>query len=1240
MSNTAERTDLLREQLAIPNPVWRRLTKELRQHSVASCAAVVGGLLTVPRFAPYGVRLETLAHLVVAYSRGRRPLSRKRARRWLGRILAESEAARMEDPPEDVFVSNVHTPQGNYRLFPGGWESAHSNLQQLLDSLLLQSDSGYWVAITEPVESLLRLSDAIADRAGVARWEAPASTTLARPFSRLPNLRSLGHRVSFSSADLIALGIKLADLRPFILPDSEWSSLRQDRIVESALTRRPLIQAEGLVIGVLPTAISVAARHYLLAQAADCGRLKEVESTLSAWQEALLFREILPRVETVQRSVPQPDRVPFGDHRVTIAQVPLDVAAVALVGLVHDDLADILENGLNSMMQLPRQFQQGFVDRVEVLAREHDLVLGCIVLGGLGRGASVPVPSLPSHSSLSVIHLADFETFALVDDASFLRLAKLIQHEDWLHSQGVAVMNYSGVLNLMAYWTTEGYSLVPDDCYLPETTGRILIPSDCLRDLRISARVNRDQHSVRAPDTDDQFVTVERLTPHVFFPSQAQRPIYVALEPLDAGYLAGIVERQDLKIWVLTSRHDLPTILRHQLYGIWESLLKWLDRAADFLPTVENQMQIATVRIRFENPEAWLRQLSRGSKAALATPIMDVGSSEITVRLPPGFLRLLDRTANDGERSLLTTVISGLTTTIIGTSEIESDEIARRVVDQVMEERSAREIHLFQSRGPTDHLPNPPGPVPRLIQPEDVSVARLGLAWGCLEQKGKSRTVEGDDAQQLLHCCVDELWHRIHKRLLILDRLSIIKLAMQNLEAIYRERQQWRLTARAMLAINETQENALPIAAGRERKRTIAAVSFRVLIEMAAASGNRGKGRSAGWAELDRLSALISTLLGLASHSDAIRGDLAPQMVSVTEAGRLYFDRQYVDIMLRPYSRHLFDREYLQNASNYEQYRRPATVHSEMLRSNDEFSTAFKEEFDVSLEGLLEVVGALLDLAADEEELVVRFPRATLQRRVCRARGLPRNEVANALRFLTLPSRNRWDSAPKGYSNADWYPWRFRRRLSISLAPLVALGNRSSDNIIFGANQLVVSVSYRLDGLENGYFPAKHFTTSAMQKYVGDTRRRNGHAFTLEVADLLTTLNWHVETNVEMSSLGAPAELGDIDVVAWRRDSPRLYIIECKSLIPRGNTYEVVEELLAFKGKAKDRLGRHVSRVQWLVDNTEALSRYHAGEGERLELSPLFVTNRAVPMRYINALPIPSEEFLTIDELRESMADD
>ena len=1225
---------MLKQQLNLPKATWRQLKRELRQTDPASCAAAVGGLLTVPRFATYDVRLETLAHLAVAYARGRRPLSSRRALHWLDGILADSTAFSMEEPPEDVFVSNVHTPSGNCRLFDGQWDSAHAYLQQLLDCVPRQPDSRSSEAIAEPIRQLLRLSDAIAERSGLPRWTPPSDPSLSRTFSSLPNLESLGRRVSFSRDDLRSLNIQPTVLDAFVLPREDWSATQTARIVESDLTRRPLLRIDDTIICVLPSTISISARHYVLAAAAQLGCLDELAARLRTLQETLLFRDITPQLGTVDRAPIEVEPVSPDRHHGTVAVWKLDDVTAVAVTLLHDNLRDVLEKGFDSVMALSPEVWHVLLQRIETLSQQHDIVFACVVVGGLGRHVLLDV-SQPSQSTfVPVINLYDLHVFASLEDASFLRLLKLTQHEDVLRAQGVTIVNMSGFLNLFAYWESRGYRLVPDNMHLPQWNTPLQIPHNCFRDLRIRERTNADHHVVRAPMETDDLVIVERLEPHATCPSDARRPVYASREALLAGQLAGVVEGSTVTVWVLVRGVGLPGPARDQAYRIWYALLKWLDRAQAWLPSQTAEMRPFVVYVELEEPDLWAQELFDGPSLEAAAPRARRNGTILTLRVPPGFVQLLDRSDNDAERALLESVIGCLLSSA-GRLSHDVEARAAEIVRRVMRGRDAREIHLLRSRGPTDHLPNPRGPLPRLLQPEDVSFTRLGLGWQCLPAKPTGRVVRREAAQKLLHDCVDALWRSIRRQLRTLDRRDVISLSMDNIEAMWRDRRQWRATARAVLALAPDEDNALGIVATREMQRTIAAVSFRVLSEMAAATAKPAGGQSPSWAQLDRLAARVGQIIELASYSDAIRGNLADSEVQVTPAGIIVVDRGYIDGLMSPFFRRRHDHDYLHDAETYEKHRGSLKDDEEVTWLTEPFRVAFETEFGISIDSLLQVVGGLIDIAGTEGSLVVALPTIVLRERVAEIRDLSPCEVAKVLQFLTLPSRNRWDSAPDGYEKKDWFPWRFRRRLSIAMTPLVALGTELRDDVVFGANQLVTSLSYRLDGLVGGYFPAEHFSSDVMRRYVGETRHREGHAFAENVSELLRQLGWLTDVGVEMSSLGAPEELGDIDVLAWHHTTPQVLIIECKSLIPRGNTYELVEELLAFRGEATDRLGRHLSRAQWLTDNRPSLDRYVSDERAGPTLTPLFVTNRDVPMRYIDTLPISPDAFCPLDQLRE-----
>jgi hypothetical protein len=88
------------------NKVLSRVIKEFnRKATVSRCA----GLLTVPAFHANTIRIETLVHLAVAFCDGKRKPTFSDIGRWLNRNLGSSGASSADDPPEDVFVSNVCT---------------------------------------------------------------------------------------------------------------------------------------------------------------------------------------------------------------------------------------------------------------------------------------------------------------------------------------------------------------------------------------------------------------------------------------------------------------------------------------------------------------------------------------------------------------------------------------------------------------------------------------------------------------------------------------------------------------------------------------------------------------------------------------------------------------------------------------------------------------------------------------------------------------------------------------------------------------------------------------------------------------------------------------------------------------------------------------------------------------------------------------------------------------------------
>ena len=82
----------------------------------------------------------------------------------------------LEDPVEDVFVTNVETPEGNRRIFEGTWESNDYFLQVVLDTLMGSKAPEECRSLLRPAFALLRLSDCVAARLDMHRWHIEPST--------------------------------------------------------------------------------------------------------------------------------------------------------------------------------------------------------------------------------------------------------------------------------------------------------------------------------------------------------------------------------------------------------------------------------------------------------------------------------------------------------------------------------------------------------------------------------------------------------------------------------------------------------------------------------------------------------------------------------------------------------------------------------------------------------------------------------------------------------------------------------------------------------------------------------------------------------------------------------------------------------------------------------------------------------------------------------------------------------
>lgn len=240
--------------------VIARLAKMDPAHSATS----LGSLLTVPDLQANCFRIEMLVHLALMAAKGHDKMSDVDAEA-LFQEVGKGFCGHMEDPAEDVFVSMVRTPRGNFRTLEGIWEGNTFYLQRLLNAMEAMPTGTAFDELRNDVYALLTVSDLICERAQLERHQLGAEwPTEQLSAKKLGSLSSKTQRIRFSITELEQLGIEPLMLAPFLFSPSDCARLGAERLGNSSLERRPLIRMKDELAVLLPTAISAAIRYYII----------------------------------------------------------------------------------------------------------------------------------------------------------------------------------------------------------------------------------------------------------------------------------------------------------------------------------------------------------------------------------------------------------------------------------------------------------------------------------------------------------------------------------------------------------------------------------------------------------------------------------------------------------------------------------------------------------------------------------------------------------------------------------------------------------------------------------------------------------------------------------------------------------------------------------------------------------------------------------------------------------------
>ncbi len=1208
-------------------------------------AAFFGALLLDPSLQSNCVRLEALVHLAVSAANGAELPSAGQLATCFN-DLGSGICGRMEDPAEDVFVSVVVTPRGNFRVLEGIWESGAFYLQRFMNILETTPDEGDFLMLRRRVYALLRLSEAVCKRAGLVRNSVGEDTPKDRVCKTYCS--TVDRRlIFFDLGDLEELGLTTGDLDIFILDDQVRPHLLTAPVTKSPLQECPLVRFGEQLALVLPTAISYALRtaivDFLLA-----GHFQESFHVNLGREYAAFFHS----EQLLGSFFGAP--IMFCDKGLPVAELLKEADEGRYFHFLFflDTLDEFYETGVAGIDSTPGANTELFSERIRAAVHHARAQRGfrngvtLLVNCGIGRGCALPVPE-PGHEGWNVLSISapDLTTLSCTKEFDALKLWKVLRATRRLSELGVEIQNINGLLNLIGWVeSNEGHvvahSTMPKE--LRRSHGTLMIAPNFLLELRANAATQTDRLGV--PAVDGTIVKMRRLH-ESFFPEDNAAPLYVPEgEPRDRGIRFAYLSAQRAwwcEVFETDSNGD-------GLYERGLMLRTWLTRIVPSIEARLDQSLPSTILLRVEFQRASCEEHSGAapSRAEIEASIetfVDREGRTVTVRVDEQFDLGLSSPANISETALVMVICKG----IAELAEVDVVNLDLATIEQeIVGSDDARHMHAFQAREFREFVHSDlSGRFIRLDESDSADLL-LGLAFRVEDrERGRASIRSKLQSTRLLNALVRNLEDELCSELRQFDRATFVAMALRNHEQAVIDRKRWARTARANLALHQDKESALEVITDHDMQLNAVVFPSRVLVELAVCECPIEGGLRPGYVDFSKLMAKVNAISHLGGWSDAIHLDAMPPRLSITPLGDVQALTDFQSHVLMPFSQNRSEMRIESAMQEYDNNFKPPKVYKTLDESFDkEFLEAWKEEFGITLNDMRRCVDAFEDLGITRTSAVFRASRSEL------IQVLQENvhaDTANAaIVALGLVPRETWRTIPDGFHEKDIQPWRFRRQLSSVRRPLIQLTLGDDPEFIVAPGFIRDSFGYLVNSYFEGSFPDRHYKTKAMRRWHGKRKNERGRDFTALVADKIRELGWKADKEIEVKTLigrgkdlvhGDLRRFGDVDVVAWNEEANRLLILECKHLQYMKTYGEVAEQLSDYRGRVKrdgsrDDLLKHLDRLEVLNSRKSALCH-------KLKLNPMIkvegwiLFKHPVPMLYFWAEFEDKVSIATFDDL-------
>jgi len=1208
------------------------LLRDIRKSDRASSLAALGSLLMEPEIQSNALRIEGLIHLVDAYAEGSGKPTTSRVSSWFKEF--GSFVGHLEDPAEDIFVGNVGTADGGYRLLEGLWEGNNFYTEIVLRAVEKIPADNIKEELLAPVHALLKLSDLLMERAGLDRYQQGND----HKQNHLPsviagsifgNLR----RSVLTGEELIDAGISKEQLTPFI--KNKRVSLKTDFLADSELHRRPLFEVDEGVACAIPNAIGMAIRLFVIQSLTNWGLLHRFQQVICATYSEFFADQSL---------IDRPPEMPIGPMAEGIFSggfiSEFDVGRYLHFIPMIPSMEGIAEKGMLSVpgtnVALGEYIDQRCSEACDTVYKENGFVeiIHLVCVGGVGEGVNTRLTDQKiKQSRVVTIAAHDLRTLSDIQDFDLSEIVRVLDMRDQDRQQGIETVNINGFMNLVGWLrANDGFTLPPniEDVELGDSSPFMLnFDSNMQRNLRLEAYSARDAHHALYVDGTQSLVWLYGKS---IFPEDEDFPTYV--EPVLRGShgMRLLVKYGSKLLWAKSIVDEkLHPHLRVQKF---EVIKTWLPRIARVLaksPMAVEMPNCTLVEVEFETDpnlnqsdrpvgDAYDLTLEEIEKLPLEIKI-DVDSGQtVHLNVPSSFDRKCFLQENVAEVTLVKAFVEALAK--VSGYTLTDIEI-REFVSKVVPNTQARQAHTFLVDSFRQSMVGRLPEIPK-INVQDHARMTVSEAWE-YRSKELGFSINGkEECRTFLNAATQGAIDKLIAELSVFDRKTLLKKVASYYEAINVNKTRWRLTASASVGLCKDQSAARNIIAQHEGELAGGLTGCRILLEAALFETKETGGREPGRIDIERLILRALHIFQLGGFSDGVHWDVIPPNVQISPQGQIQldqsFNREVVETIALQVAKANIDQSIEDYGKQNIQSELEGQAPENLSDREKTFDSALKAEWGLDLDTTLIGLRLLEGEGVRKEQPVFSLKHEELI--AVLGKELSPDDITSFIENFVFRQREKWQDIPDG-KISEMFPWRFRRKSSVLRQPILEISASETKAYLVVPGLIAEAFKHQYGLMYEGAARVATLKTAEMKHWVEvEIGHYEALRFEKRMGERVQNQGYNVRTSVKLTEIfgnGLDKNYGDIDILAWDVGTGMVWVIECKNFNLRKTPGEMGEQLSNFRGEERDGkrdlLRKHLDRIQKLRTDGEKLSDF-LGLDKVTDIKSVLLFPNPVPMQF------------------------